>query len=268
MTVEEFLRDIPPTKSAIVACNIIPNSRIQGTFNIQLSELFMHCDECEGERYFTGKYSEQLYLNSNQNIYIHFTCKNCSRYKKVYAVAVKITSTERCEIYKYGEQPSFGPPTPSKVFNLIGDDRGLYLIGRRAESQGMGIGAFTYYRRVLENQKNRIIDEIIKVLLKYDSEQNIVDQFEKAKVETQFSKAIEAIKDTLPKILFIDNHNPLNLLHTALSNGIHSQNDEECLELATSIRVLLFELSERINVVLKEKKELKEAVSKLLKPKK
>jgi hypothetical protein len=36
-------------------------------------------------------------------------------------------------------------------------------MGRRAENQGMGIGAFAYYRRVVENQKNRIIAEIKRV---------------------------------------------------------------------------------------------------------
>jgi len=34
---------------------------------------------------------------------------------------------------------------------------------RQAEALGLGIGAFGYYRRVLENQKDRLFDEILKV---------------------------------------------------------------------------------------------------------
>ena len=36
--------------------------------------------------------------------------------------------------------------------------------GRRCGNLGLGIGAFVYYRRVVENQKSRILDEIIKVI--------------------------------------------------------------------------------------------------------
>jgi hypothetical protein len=49
------------------------------------------------------------------------------------------------------------------LINLIGPDREIFRQGRRAENRGLGIGAFAYYRRVVENQKNRIIAEIAKV---------------------------------------------------------------------------------------------------------
>jgi len=48
------------------------------------------------------------------------------------------------------------------VITLIGPDREIFLRGRRAENQGLGIGAFAYYRRVVENQKGRIITQIGK----------------------------------------------------------------------------------------------------------
>lgn len=48
------------------------------------------------------------------------------------------------------------------MISLIGPDKELYLQGRRSESRGFGIGAFSYYRRVVENQKSRIIEEIAK----------------------------------------------------------------------------------------------------------
>jgi hypothetical protein len=52
--------------------------------------------------------------------------------------------------------------------------------------------------------------------------------------------------------------------HNALSEGLHELTDEECLALATSIRVVLVELAERITTALKEQTELKSAVSQLL----
>ena len=62
----------------------------------------------------------------------------------------------------YGEYPPFGERTPAKVITMIGPDRDLFLNGRRAENHGLGIGASAYYRRVVENQKDRIFDMIIE----------------------------------------------------------------------------------------------------------
>jgi hypothetical protein len=140
----------------------------------------------------------------------------------------------------------------------------LYLQGRRAENQGFGIGAFAYYRRVGENQKGRIIREMGKVAKKLGASEEVLARFESAASETQFSTAIERVKHGIPTTLLIGTHNPLSLLHTALSDGLHEQHDEVCLELAASIRLVLTELAERMSQVLKDETELSAAVNKLL----
>ena len=85
-----------------------------------------------------------------------------------------------------------------------------------------------------------------------------------AKNETQFSKALSSVKDALPQALLINGHNPLSLLHSALSEGLHNQTDEYCLEIASSVRVILGELSDRLGQALKDEAELNHALSKLL----
>ena len=141
-----------------------------------------------------------------------------------------------------------------------------YLKGRHAENQGLGIGAFVYYRRVVENQKDRIFDEILKVSEKIGAPKELLAQLTAAKAETQFSKAVETIKQAIPQALLINgHHNPLMLLHSALSEGLHDKTDDQCLELATSIRVVLTELVERMANALQGKAELNAAVGKLFK---
>jgi hypothetical protein len=63
--------------------------------------------------------------------------------------------------------------------------------------------------------------------------------------------------------LIISGRNPLLLLHNALSDGLHRRSDEECLELASAVRVVLAELSDRLGQALKDEVELEKAVSKL-----
>jgi len=86
---------------------------------------------------------------------------------------------------------------------------------------------------------------------------------ENAKEEHQFSKAVEAVKEAIPQRLLIAGQNPLTLLHSALSMGLHNQSDEKCLELAKDIRLILAEMSELLGQALKDERELKEAVSRL-----
>jgi hypothetical protein len=77
--------------------------------------------------------------------------------------------------------------------------------------------------------------------------------------------SITSVKDAVPQALLINGRNPLSLLHSALSVGLHDKADEECLELAHGIRVVLVELAERLGQALKDEAELNSAVSRLLK---
>ena len=121
-----------------------------------------------------------------------------------------------------------------------------------------------YYRRVIENQKDRILAEIIEVAHAVGTDAEAVKKLEAARRETQFSKALINVKNAIPQSLLIDGHNPLLLLHRALSEGLHDRSDAECLGLARSIRVVLAELSERLTQALKDEAELNQAVANLL----
>jgi hypothetical protein len=196
-----------------------------------------------------------------------YRCRNCQNTTKTFAIAVlsKNNTSTIGTVYKFGELPSFGPPTPARVITLIGPDRDIYLRGRRAENHGLGIGAFAYYRRVVENQKGRIIREMGRVASKLGASGDVVKKFESAASETQFTTAIDRIKDAIPQSLLFGGTNPLTLLHKALSEGLHDEQDDAvCLELAHSIRIVLTELADRMSQVLKEKAELDDAVNRLL----
>jgi hypothetical protein len=141
------------------------------------------------------------------------------------------------QVMKLGEVPPFGPPTPARLISLIGPDRDLFLQGRRAEVHGFGVGAFAYYRQVVEHQKSRIIHEIAKASAKLGASKEMLAQLALAEKETQFSKAIDQIKAGIPEALLIYEQNPLTLLHSALSEGLHDHTDQECLLIAQEIRL-------------------------------
>lgn len=272
----EFLESTPPSSLTNISV-LAPPSHYQGGgiegYYLSRPEIQLHCpsDACNGTRFFRCTDRSRIKIPDDDFtfFYTSYICSNCRKTEKTFSLAAqrdKGSKSGKC--YKFGELPVYGPPTPARLIKLIGPDREIFLKGRRCENQGLGIGAFVYYRRVVENQKNRILDEIIKVSKKLSVTEDKIEILEAAKTETQFSKALSNVKDAIPQVLLINGHNPLTLLHTALSDGLHDRTDEHCLEIANSVRVVLSELSERLAQALKDEVELKHALSKLLDVKK
>jgi hypothetical protein len=262
----DFLETIPPGAEKIVADLRVRDKQGVG-YHLNTPDIHLHCDSksCGGIRIYECK----SYIGLNQqNIsdFLDYVCRNCKRTFKRYSIQIAMAG-DNSRITKYGELPAFGPPTPARALSLIGPDRDLFLKGRRCELQGLGIGAFTYYRRVIEDQRNRIFDEIIRVLETTDPDNAVIAEVKAARNEQQFTKSIEAIKHALPSSLLVNGQNPLRLLHSALSEGVHTLTDQECLDLATAARTVLFEFSERLAQALRDDAELSRAVALLNKAK-
>lgn len=279
--ITQFLEKTPPNQQKLISgllkkkIQTYPPSggRTISFFKLPFEDIFIDCpsSSCNGKRFFKCENNNNSWTLYSEwdSLFLDYKCKNCEEYDKTFAILIKESEKfeNHCYVVKLGEWPTYGPRTPARVIKMIGPDRGLYLKGRQSEIAGLGIGAFSYYRRLVENQKGRLIENIIKVanITEYDKE--LIAILEKAKIEDQFSKSIELIKDNIPSELFINKNNPLSLLHKALSVGIHTLSDEECLEYAESIRTVLYELASRISKALKDRTVIKKAIDKLNKSK-
>ena len=169
VTFEDFLTGTPPGTFSNVS-NLgtrYLTSSGDPRIRLLLPEISLYCSTpktCEGDRVFKSSEDISAKAKERRLVFVVYTCKNCSTETKVFALWFMAGDDAKSgAAYKYGELPDFGPPTPSRLISLIGPQKNLYLKGRRAENQGMGIAAFAYYRRVIEDQKDRIFDEIIKV---------------------------------------------------------------------------------------------------------
>jgi len=278
--VREFFEKVPP--GVCVSVRGFPRSR--SSFappsphtmieldKFVLPDIELHCPtegrSCDGIRTFSAHTDFSLDPGQDLFEFIEYRCKNCGESIKMFAIQASLPYHGDIALAcKFGERPSFGPPLPSKLIELIRPDWDYFQKGRRAENQGLGIGAFSYYRRVVENQKNLILGAISKAAEKLNAAPELMKELLHAKAETQFTKALECVKSSLPDQLMIAGENPLLLLHDALSEGMHKESDQECLEKAGDIRVVMAELAERLSQVLKEDNELKGAVSRLQKHK-
>ena len=72
------------------------------------------------------------------------------------------------------------------------------------------------------------------------------------------------LRDAVPaKLLILDGENPLTLLYRPLSAQLHGLTDEECLQQAADIRIVLTALLENIADVLNDQEELRSAANRL-----
>lgn len=265
----EFLEGVPPGQSRTIPHFVKDSTNNSAYFELVTPQLVLHCtsEMCNGPRTHRslGNDISISKRDSSKNVFVTYLCSNCRKTTKMFALKIAPTGEGAGGIaFKFGEEPPFGPVTPTRLLKLLGDQREFFLKGRRCENQGLGIGAFGYYRRVVEHQKNRIIEEIIKVSEKLGADKEAIGELELAKAETQFSKSVSLVKRGIPQALLVNGHNPLTLLHSALSAGLHEQSDETCLELAQAVRVVLADLAERLSQALKDEAELNSAVTRLL----
>jgi hypothetical protein len=264
-----FLESVPPSQARTVTA-LLGTRYANVITELKLPDITLHCTspDCAGNRKFRYE-DKQLHVSPEAaDHFIDYICSNCRQNHKRFALRiVPDAAGNKAVAYKYGEEPFFGPATSPRLLTLLGDQREIFLKGRRCENQGLGIGAFGYYRRVVEHQKNRILDEIIKVSETIGASKEALDLLKVAKSETQFLKSVSLVKDALPQLLLIQGHNPLTLLHAALSSGLHEQSDEKCLELAQDVRIVLGELSDRLSQALKDEAGLNSAVGRLLRAK-
>lgn len=274
----EFLAKVPPgtarivtvefgTRAVMKVCGVggEPPSFPDSGANWRLPRIQIYCDhrDCGGVRYFEPEQDDSWTPSGESSWkYLRYMCGNCKEGTKLYAVGLTPKDWRTAEIVKLGEFPPFGPPLSSRLLRFVGEGAGLLKRGYRSEKDGLGIGAFGYYRRVLDQQRVRIFDRLIEISRVLGAEE-VVDDLKRARKETQFKLAIDTIKKSLPQALYIEGHNPLTLLHSALSEGLHELSDDKCLEMAADVRLVLTELAERLDQLSKDDKKLKAAVGRL-----
>ena len=270
---KQFLEEYPVNTYQKVTEYYMKTSHTQGT-NLRretpILRLWCPNENCQGIRNFAGKWErfDTISVSNEKWIwdFLTYTCRDCGERSKTFCIAARVIEGINIgEVIKIGEYPEPHINIPSGLPKLLGEDYPIFEKGLKCEKQGLGIGAFAYYRRVVDNQKGQLINRIIEVAHKLNAKPEMIGKLEKASKAKQFSRAVDTIKDAIPESLLVNGHNPLKLLYKALSIGLHEKSDEKCLEKAHIIRMVLSDLAERIQQALREQAELKRAVSDLLK---
>jgi len=240
------------------------------------SDIRIHCpnEKCVGVRRHHLTQTSNEFKVAGQVVmgFAAYSCTDCTRAIKLFGIRANWNHDDQQGLCaKIYEEPPFGSPIPKRLFEILGDgNRESFLQARRAVARGLGIGAYAYYRRIVENTKFELVSAILRVAQATNAAPEHIALLESAQQERQFSKAIDILRDatTIPPVLLIDGHNPLTLVHDLLSEGIHELSDAECLQRAQHAEIVLFEIADRMQVALTERKNVKAALTSIMTRKK
>jgi len=149
-------------------------------------------------------------------------------------------------IMKVGQSPPWTIDPEPAVAQALGKHLNEFKKGKINESQGYGIGAFAYYRRIVEELIAELLNDMLAFIPNEKEHQVFRDALEKVKDDIRADVRIDAVKELVPDVLRPGGINPLAVLHSALSQGIHAKSDEACLDLAAEVRESLTFLIEQL----------------------
>lgn len=233
-------------------------TKVGGYFSqIEKVPINMSCPKCSSvqtfnminEYYYDGLDHTNSTLES-KIFDLRYVCQSCKLFERRFFIHF---DNNLGIIYKIGQFPEWEIKIDKNVGKVLDKHLKSFRKGLVCESQGYGIGAFAYYRRITEDIIDELLDSISD-LIEEDNRSKYLEALEETKKTRVTQEKIVLIKDLLPSILKPGGMNPLGVLHSELSGGLHSESDEECLEKANHVKSILTFL---INQVLKSKEEAK-----------
>lgn len=157
-------------------------------------------------------------------------------------------------IRKIGQFPAYEIKPDKDIISFFQEtDREFYKKALICLSQSFGVAAYAYLRRITENEILRIVESLCEI--QSQESEKIKTLYEKYQSNNQMSNLIEGIYQHLPSGLKSLGTNPLKILYAHFSEGLHSEDEETCLQKAFALDTILKFTIKKIN---EEKYELKD----------
>ncbi len=200
-------------------------------------QLRMYCDhgKCEADTWWDVD-REDYYFSSGHIQERYYTCRNCGVRKQYYQLIWQ-ENTDFNIFLKVGQWPPLTiEPSPELAKALGPEDAELYKKGLIDFNFAHGIGAVAYFRRVLENKINALLDLIAEAARNAQVASEEPAKIEAVKKSHRVEDKINIASKILPAHLKPGGHNPLDKLYGPLSAGLHGESDDECLRIFSEAR--------------------------------
>jgi hypothetical protein len=184
--------------------------------------------------------------------------------RKVVGSAGEETHYYSAQIQKVGQFPPLSVNVPNALEKNLGRTHtALYKKALVSRNEGFGLGAVSYIRRVVEDKTEELIEVVAQLAEAHQIDTEIIKQVRAAKTErTTYDQKLKIAATVLPKSLVIDGVNPLDVLYSLVSAGLHDLTEEQCIEIADETKSVFEYTFTRLRAEISERKEFAEKVKK------
>jgi hypothetical protein len=188
------------------------------------------CGQCGLSKW---EYQEGAYegrISEKSLTELTYKCRNCTN--EVFNVWVIWWRPGGVTTFlKAGQLPKLEVSIPKEFKKALGDKRPLYVKGMTLRHNNYGIGALTYFRRLIEDTTNEMLDLLEEAMKETGSDPAAVEELERAKAGQVFEDKVKLAAKVLPDHLRPGGINPFGDLYDLLSIGLHGLTDEECCDI-------------------------------------
>lgn len=178
---------------------------------------------------------------------MNFRCSHCKQ-TYFFALLLNKCSEEEFTIMKVGQYPSFGQLSTKEIDkyrNELGNYYNEFKCSLNCYSQGKGIAAFVYLRRILEH----LIETKYKNIKEQNSQEKFIDKL----------KTIEKKETVVPEEL----KEVKGQIYAILSKGLHEYSEDECMELYDCVKLIVELILDKELEKIEKVKKIKDATSKI-----
>ncbi len=173
---------------------------------------------------------------------LRYVCVNCGKDE----VNILVVALKNGALLKAGQFPQQTARVPNSVEKRLGASADFYRKALTCRNEGFGLAAVAYFRRVVEDKTNELIDVVADAAATYGISAEDVEKIRAAKKEKAYEDKLKIAAHVIPDVLKPDGANPFQAMYDILSVGIHNQSEEECLQIADDTREIFDYLFDRL----------------------
>ena len=176
--------------------------------------------------------NQRMSFNTRFHIW-EYSCMDCH---ESYIFFIEVNGLE-AYARKVGQVPPYVTSVSSDVKKQLGRDHtDLFHKGLMCLSQGYGIGANSYFRRILEDKLTPILNRVLELRKREAAPKEELEKIEKAINEHDFSAKTRIAYEVAPPSLKSAAGNPFKIIHDNYSVGIHAGDEATNIRIATNLK--------------------------------
>lgn len=234
--------------------------------------LDLDCSKCKVSRPFidirmsgtaNSDPSANLFTEKSGTLWYRFNCTACSTNAQEFWIEWSKSDDNKIQVRKLGQSPPWELAIPNSVKKHLGSDSQIYTNAKICISQGYGIAACAYMRRLLEEQIGPILKLIIEAKTLMDPHDSSIDIIRSALESKSFDEKARVAYSHAPESIIVDGQNPLKKLHSLFSKALHSLDDDESNIVALQLSFAFEYVVTELGYVIINRKRYIESLSKL-----